>query len=304
MAATAIDLLAGNYTVTVTDDQGCTEEISIMISEPEVLVLDTEGTDPDCFDSGDGTATVTPSGGTTPYTYDWGNGQLTETAIGLDGGTYTVIVTDANGCTESQSVNLVSPTEIVLTTDQENILCFEEATGTATVNPSGGTSPYTFQWNDGASQNTAMAVNLVAGNYIVTVTDDNDCTAEIAVDLTEPSAALDATGTSVDALCGVDNGSIDLTPTGGTAPYTFDWNNGEYDVEDPQNLSPGSYSVVVTDTNGCTFSTSIDVSTPSGLGATVDVTNVTCNGETNGLIDITVTGGLAPFDYDWDVDPK
>ena len=242
---TANNLLAGDYTVVVTDDHGCTEEISITIGEPDALVLDTDGTDPDCNDSEDGTATVTPTGGTGPYTYLWDDPgtQATATATGLDGGTFTVVVTDANGCTESQSVNLVAPTALSLTTTQSNVLCFGESTGDATVNPSGGTSPYTYQWDDGASQNTATAVNLSAGQYTVVVTDDNGCTESIMVDLTEPTAALDATGTSTDALCGVDNGTIDLTPTGGTTPYTFDWNNGEYTVEDPQNLSPGTYSV-------------------------------------------------------------
>ena len=213
--ATAVDLLAGDYIVTVTDTNGCTEEISITIDEPPLLSLETEGTDPDCNDSQDGTATVTPSGGTGPYTYLWDDpgAQTTATATGLDGGMVTVIVTDANGCTESQSVSLTAPQALSLTTSQTNILCFGESTGDATVSPSGGTSPYTYQWDDApVFQNTATAVNLAAGTYTVVVTDANDCTESITVDLTEPAAALDATGTSVDALCGVDNGSIDLTP--------------------------------------------------------------------------------------------
>ena len=302
--ATASNLLAGTYTPTVTDANGCTEEISITINEPPALVLDTEGTDPDCNDSGDGTATVTPSGGTAPYTYLWDdpNNQTGSTATGLDGGTYTPTVTDANGCSESQSVTLTAPTALSLTSTQTNILCYGDGTGDATVTPTGGTAPYEYLWDDGASQNTATAVNLPAGTYTPTVTDDNGCTAEIVVTLTEPGAALAATGTSTDAFCGVDNGTIDLTVTGGTPNYTYNWNNGEYTVEDPQNLSPGTYSVIVTDANGCTFTTSVDVSTPSGLGATVDITDATCNGEANGLIDVTVTGGAAPFDYDWDVD--
>ena len=191
ISSTAIDLLAGDYTVIVEDANGCTEQASVTITEPPLLELETTGTDPECYTSQDGTATVTPSGGTGPYTYLWDdlNGQTSSTASGLDGGTFTVLVTDANGCSESQSVNLIAPPALSLSTSQENILCYGESTGTATVTPSGGTGPYTYEWDDGASQNTATAVNLEAGTYTVIVTDNNDCTEQIVVDLTEPNSS-------------------------------------------------------------------------------------------------------------------
>ncbi len=296
--ATAIDLLAGNYTVIVEDANGCTEEASVIIEEPEALALSLTGVDPDCNQSLNGTATVTPSGGTGAYTYLWDDGQTTSTATGLDGGTIGVVVTDANGCSETESINLIAPPALSLMTSQENILCFGEETGTAMVTPNGGTGPYTYQWDDNASQNTATAINLAAGTYTPTVTDANDCTAEITVDLTEPTAALAATGTSTDALCGQDDGTIDLTVTGGTPPYTYEWSNNDTN-QDPQNLGPGTYSVVITDANGCTFTTSVQVSTPSGLEALVSVTDANCNGESNGQVDITVNGGVTPYDYQW-----
>ncbi len=296
--ATAIDLLAGNYTVIVEDANGCTEEASVIIEEPEALALSLTGVDPDCNQSLNGTATVAPSGGTGAYTYLWDDGQSTSTAIGLDGGLIGVVVTDANGCSETESINLIAPPALSLMTSQENILCFGEETGTATVTPNGGTGPYTYQWDDNASQNTATAINLAAGTYTPTVTDANDCTAEITVDLTEPTAALAATGTSTDALCGQDDGTIDLTVTGGTPPYTYEWSNNDTN-QDPQNLGPGTYSVVITDANGCTFTTSVQVSTPSGLEALVSVTDANCNGESNGQVDITVNGGVTPYDYQW-----
>ena len=300
--ATAIDLGAGTYTVIVTDANDCTETVSVIISEPTPVSITTDGTNPDCSNSGDGEASVTASGGTGPYEYLWDDGstQTTATATDLDAGTYTVIVTDDNGCTISESVTLEAPNAITLSTDQVNVLCTDEMTGTATVTANGGTPPLSYLWDDPATQNTATATGLAANTYTVLVTDDNGCTESIDVTLTEPAEVLSVSGTSTFALCGQTDGTIDLTVTGGTSPYDFDWNGSAGNVEDPQALGAGTYTVVVTDDNGCTASTSVTVDSPDSPSAVVVITDVNCNGEANGVMDITVTGGIAPYTYLWD----
>lgn len=301
--ATATGLVAGTYTVEITDASGCTETETIIITEPDAIVLTVDGNDPDCFDSLDGTATASASGGTGTLSYEWDTNPVQNgpTATGLDAGTYTVEVTDENGCTVTETIILIAPTALTLTTTQVNVLCFGESTGSATANPGGGTPPYTYSWTDAASQNTQTAVGLPEGDVDVEVMDANGCTITTTVTITQPAAALSATGTSTDASCGDTNGTIDLTVTGGTAPYSFDWGGAAPDTGNPTNLGPGTYTAVVTDANDCTTSVSVTVNTPSGLAATIATTNVSCNGLTDGVLDVTVTGGTAPYTYAWSV---
>ena len=302
VSQTATGLSAGAYTVVITDSNGCTESEDVTINEPTAIAISTSGTNPDCSSSGDGEVTVTASDGTPGYTYEWNTNpvQMSQTATGLDAGDYTVIVTDANGCTATQTQTLTAPNAINLSTSQTNVLCTGAGTGEATVTATGGTAPLSYSWNDGASQNTPTAVGLTAGTFTVEVTDDNGCTETISVTLTEPAEALSASGTSTDALCGQSNGTIDVTVMGGVSPYDYDWNGAAGNVQDPQNLGPGSYSVIVTDANGCTTTANIMVDSPDSPSATVAITDVTCNGESNGLMDITVSGGIQPYVFTWD----
>lgn len=299
--ATATGLSAGNYIVTVTDAAGCTLEESFTLTASPALNLSSSFTNPGCSTSSDGTATVVPTGGAGNFSYQWNtvSVQTTATATGLVAGDYTVTVTDQNNCTAQTTVSLVAPTALSATTTQQDIACFGESTGIAEVQVSGGTAPYSYQWDDAASQTSAQATGLASGTYNVLITDTNGCTVAASVTLTQPAAALSANGTSTDATCGTSNGSIDLSVSGGTGPYTYAWSGGAASVQDPTNLGPGTYTVVVTDANNCTTNVSITVSTPSGLEAQVATSNVSCQGVADGIVDITVIGGLSPYIFVW-----
>ena len=293
-------LASGTYTVTVTDANGCTAQTSVTITQPQApLALSTTQTNVGCFGNNTGSINLTVTGGTAPYTYAWSNNTSLEDPTGLASGTYTVTVTDANGCTSTTTVTITQPQAgLALSTTQVNVLCFGNSTGSVNLTVTGGTAPYTYLWsNQGTAEDpTGMA----AGAYTVTVTDANGCTAQTSVTITQPQAGLALSTTQVNVLCSGNNtGSINLTVTGGTAPYTYLWSN-QGTVEDPTGLTSGTYTVTVTDANGCTSTTTVTITQPQApLALSTTQINVGCFGNNTGSINLTVTGGTAPYTYAW-----
>lgn len=248
-AATANNLTAGTYSVTVTDNNGCSSVYTIVISEPVALTASATSTAATCGNP-TGTATAVASGGTGPYTYAWSNSQTTATATALAGGSYTVTVTDANGCSTVSTVVVANTgAPVVSVQSSTNILCAGGSTGSATVNATGGTSPYTYAWSPSGGTN-ATANNLTAGTYTVTVTGSDGCSQTQTLTLTEPPA-IQAVTAVTDEQCANGSGSISATVTGGTPGYTYSWSNGATTAT-ISGLSAGSYTLMVTDGNGCT----------------------------------------------------
>ncbi|NCX45269.1 MAG: adhesin, partial [Betaproteobacteria bacterium] len=168
--------------------------------------------------------------------------------------------------------------------------CFGNSTGSINLTVTGGVAPYTYAWTNNAT--TQNLTNIPAGVYTVVATDANGCTTTQTVTITQPQGALALSTTKVDVLCfGNSTGSINLTVTGGTAPYTYAWSNNTTQ-EDPQNLAAGTYTVTVTDANGCTAQTSVTITQPqAGLALSTTQVNVLCSGNNTGSINLTVTGG-------------
>ncbi|MBK9353828.1 MAG: SprB repeat-containing protein [Bacteroidetes bacterium] len=289
-------LCAGTYSVTITDKNGCTTTLSNIvianIAGPTATATVTNAT---CGQN-NGAINVTVSGGTAPYTYVWNNGTTTEDRTGLAAGTYSVLITDANGCTVNLTGivvnNTAGPNASMTKTDATCGNC----NGTIDVTVTGGTTPYTYLWNDGNTNQDRTG--LCAGTYSVTITDKNGCTTTLSNIVIGNIAGSTATATVTNATCGQNNGAINVTVSGGTAPYTYVWNNGTT-TEDRTGLAAGTYSVLITDANGCTVNlTGIVVNNTAGPSASMTKTDATC-GNCNGTIDVTVTAGTTPYTYLW-----
>lgn len=297
-------LIAGTYTVTVTDGNGCTSQSSVSITQPAAAVAlsVTSSQNISCYGGNNGFIDVTPSGGTPTYSYLWNNGTTTQDLNNITAGTYTVTVTDANGCSASQTVILSQPSAALglsLSMTQP-VACYGGNSGSASSSVSGGTLPYTYLWSTGAG--TSAISSLSAGVYSLTVTDANGCTANQSVSITQPSAALSSsiTATQPVSCFGGSNGSVNLSVAGGTSPYSYQWNNGAT-TQDLSNVIAGTYTVTVTDTRGCTTVNSVTVTQPSGAlnASAVASAGVSCFGGNNGAITLTVTGGTAAYSYQW-----
>lgn len=289
---------AGNYSVTVTDANGCTLVKDITLAQPAAsLSAITSKTDVLCTGAATGTANVAVLGGVSPYTYQWSSGQSTASVTGLQGGTYSVTVTDANGCTIEKDITITEPTALDVITHYTWPLCYGEANGTASVNVSGGIAPYTYLWSTGAT--TAGIENLPAGNYNITVTDGNGCSDTKIFELLNPYIlSIDEIITNNAACHGADSGSITInTMRGGTAPYSYLWSNGAT-TNYINNLAAGTYSVTVTDANGCSVSQTRTINQPAApMSATAIKTDVSCYGGANGYVTIDAQGGTAPYTF-------
>lgn len=295
---------AGSYTVTVTDANGCTNNSYIGNVTQPAAAMSVNGitTNVLCFGGNTGSINITPAGGTPGYTYLWSNGATTQDINSLAAGNYNVMVTDANGCTNSVYAATITQPAAALSVNgvSTNVLCFGGNTGSVNITPAGGTPGYTYLWSNGS---TTQDINsLAAGNYNVTVTDANGCTNNsFTANITQPAAALAVNGMSTNVLCfGGNTGSININAAGGTPTYTYLWSNGST-TQDIGSLTAGNYNVTVTDANGCTNNSFSAVITQPAAGISVvgNSTNVLCYGGTSGTINITPSGGTPAYSFLW-----
>lgn len=306
-AATASNLAAGNYTCTITDANGCTLQETFTITEPLAIIVGMSGSDENC-NSTDGTATASPSQGNAPYAYVWApGGQTTQQITNLSAGTYTCTVTDASGCSNFNTFTV------------NNVGCggapVAAFSGTPTTVCAGSTVAFTdlstnvptsWTWSfPGGSPSGSNAQNptitySTPGTYNVTLTATNASGSDpvtmngyITV-VAPPSAGGSVTHVSCN---GGNDGAIDLTPSG-NSPFTYLWTPSGQTTQDRSNLSNGSYTVVVTDVNGCTFQTSFTVNQPTALSRIMSKTDASC-ANNDGTATATPSGGTAPYTYVW-----
>lgn len=299
----ATGLAPGTYTVIVTDAVGTTTTGTVTILEPEQLIVTVTKIDPTVPGGNDGTATANVTGGTLPYTYLWDDplAQTTQTATGLVAGTYNVTVTDANGCTDDESITLVDPPAgLYVTVVVQDISCFGEVDGQATANVTGGVEPYSYLWDDPLAQTTATISNLPAGTYTVIVTDAEGTIASDFGVVIEPAQLITGITGINPSVAGGSDGEATATPTGGTVPYTYLWDDPlAQTTQTATGLSAGTYTVVVTDAHGCTDDETIILTDPTfALGGWVN-NHVSCYGGNNGSATVTASGGLEPYTYLW-----
>jgi len=297
-------LCIGNYTLTVTDANTCTDTRTVAITAPTPITLNTVIEPPTCGAS-NGTITAMPAAGNPPYTFNWlppvPAGQATSSVvINIAAGVYTVVVGDASACSSTITVvvsNIGGPTAATITST--NVTCYGACNGSAEVsNAVGGSPNYTYSWLSPAVSGS-VATNLCAGSYTAMVTDVNNCILYVPATITEP-VAIDDNETLVPANCnGNCNGSISLAPTGGTGSYTYVWSNGAT-TSSVTNLCPGNYSVTITDGASCTFTANYNLPAAITVTATTATTAPVCSGDCNGtILANNVGGGLAPYVYQW-----
>jgi len=294
-------LYAGDYDVTVTDSLGCTADSTFTIGQPTAVAIDSfQSGDVTIAGLGDGWAKVYASGGTPAYTYDWSSGGTTDSIFGLDGGNYSVDVTDANGCLATDNVTIYEPGVLIATVSaiQDTITCYGDADGSARATASGGTRPYSWDFSSGTIVEDTIATNLGPGYIKVTVTDFFGAKAYDSIRIVEPGELTVSGANLQDVSCfGYSDGGMDLSISGGTAPFSYLWSNGSTE-SNLTNISEGLFSVTVTDAHGCQDGTVGLINEPDSIEMSFSLTDA-CYGEASGEIDLTVSGGTPGYTYFW-----
>ncbi|MGI5822301.1 MAG: SprB repeat-containing protein, partial [Bacteroidales bacterium] len=299
------DIVAGYYTVTVTNAEGC-EVVSseIAVNQPaEALTATVVPTSPLCSD-GTGTIVVTATGGTPTYSYAWDPNTSDNIAnvTGLATGTYTVTVSDARGCKFIGSADIVIPAQIVKDPSSTitDVACHGDSTGAINFVATGGTGALQYSINSGSTyQDNGLFTGLFSGNYTITVKDANNCVVNFTDQIVDqPDEALAATITQVNINChGGATGEATVNATGGTTPYEYEWSTGAT-TAGITGLSAGTYGVTVTDDNDCTFETSVTITQlPEITLASSSIKHVECKGTSTGGITVVAQGGSGTFEY-------
>lgn len=289
----------GDYVVRVKDNVGCTGSITTTISAPSQIKASLSITDSKCANSYTGKIVVNAAGGigTFAYSIDGYNYQSSNVFSSLRAGNYLLRVRDAGNCTAYQAftINEPAPVQFVYV-NTSDVSCHNAKNGLILASATGGTGAISYSINGTTYSSLGSFADLAGGSYTVYAKDANGCISSQNVEIHEP-AELKLTSTVSDVSCANgNNGVIDITVTGGTGPYFYTWSNQAY-TEDQFNLAAGTYSVTVWDVNGCSLNRTFNIEQPSEpLTVNGVVKNTTGN---DGSIDITVSGGVAPYKYAW-----
>ena len=301
---------AGSYSVTVTDTHGCSETGTYNIAEPDAMSIAFEITQNQCDGEANAQIIAHVTGGSQPYDtpYSWSAGNVLNdsTINNLSAGNYIVTVTDANGCQKIDNTNIVDPVALTLTLDStHNVMCFNEINGDIYTTILGGTLPITdISWTgpNGYTGNTEDITGLESGDYNVTVTDNNGCTATLGpINISQP---LEITGVINNRLANKCNGdciaSVEVVVTNGVAPFTFNWDGNISNIDTVGNLCAGAHTLIISDTNGCSSQLiNYNISEPASIQIdAINTTDVTCNNGADGQIQITVSGGTPNYSFD------
>lgn len=300
--STITGLAPGVYYVTVTTSAGCVKNDTITITQPAAaLSYSLSQTNVTCNGMNNGTANIAAAGGTGPYTYLWNTTpiQTTASVTNLDAGLHSIVVTDDNGCSVSSSVSISQPNTLLANAMVINhVSCNGLADGYATVGASGGTGMYNYMWNTAPAQYIQTISGLAPGNYTATVTDANSCTTTSSITITQP-APLAIASAGFPATCnGSNNGQGIIIPAGGTPSYTYQWLPAGGTSASATGLSPGTYTAIATDANGCTISASITITQPSAVITAATGSTTICMGQ-NTTVSASATGGTGAYTFNW-----
>ena len=296
----------GTYTVTVSDENGCTVSTSVNIHEPDTLVsainIDSSIT---CFGLSNGGASASATGGIIPYTYSWNNNNTTSSITGVSANTYTVTITDQNGCTDSTSISFIQPDTLIASINLDsNVSCFGLSNAGATSIATGGTIPFSYVWSNTGP--TDHITGVIAATYTVTITDHNGCSDTASIELTQPDTLI--ASISIDSLItcfGDADGKLSSAATGGNGNYSYAWNTATNtsvfaNTSSVSALNSNTYYLTITDANNCSDTASIFLADPNLLTSTITIdSNVTCYGGSNGGLTSIATGGTGALSLLW-----
>lgn len=301
------NLLAGIYTVQVTDANGCATDTTIAISEPDSLSYTLTAQGSNCG-LNDGSVSVMVYGGQAPYSYNWaGNTTYTGNEVtGMSAGQYTLEINDSNQCTITIPVIIDLLNEPVVTTTTEDVKCNGQSTGSVQAVISGGVSPYTYaletrQYTNAQTSGQPQFNNLYAGTYIFTITDANGCVVNDTVQINEPEAITLVTDSIISPTCfGDHNGRAVVSGNGGIAPYTYTWLYDQHTGNMAANLNAGEYALSITDSNNCVMQTTVTIRQPEKLQSRITVQKpLLCYGDTTAVLSADVLGGVPQYTYLW-----
>ena len=302
------NLSSATYTVHVKDANSCIKDTTVFLPDATPILTFFNIKNPTCNHYTNGYINVTAYNTYSPYTYAIGAGPFgsTNTFNNLATGPYLIHIKDGHNCPKDTTITLVDSLAIQATFNLTNILCHSDSTGSIVVNASGGFGPaYTYALNAGAAVSTNSFGTLPAASYVVHIKDDSLCFLDTTIALTQPAAlAINPTITNVQCY-GTPTGQIVAVTTGGVTPYQFNINGGVYGTSNTfSSLTPGTYIVHVTDNNNCLKADTVAITSPAKLLITSVVqANATCNGQANGSLTVTATGGVTPYSYTVNANP-
>ncbi len=298
-AATINSLTAGTYSVTVTDSVGCSNTASFTLTEPTVLGFTVNNIqNVNCYGATNGAAAIHPTGGTTPYTFSWNNASTDSTLLNVAAGWYVLNLSDANGCTFIDSLEIQQPDSVSITIDSLYASSCGSSNGYLAIVLSGGTAPYQVMWSNGDT--TLSISNATMGNYTATVTDANGCTNAATFVMNQATTLAMSLDSLHHTICKNDSlGYIGLNISGGAAPVTISWNTGQ-NTPVISSLVGGTYIVTVSDNGGCSLTDTFHIQeSDSLLVQLVNQQNISCYGNNDGQLQVQVTGGAPPYQYVW-----
>ncbi len=305
-SSTANNVYASDWTAIVTDANGCIERTTFAVTQPSApLNVGITPSHVSCKNGNDGRIDLVVSGGTPSYSFNWGNGQSGQNATNLIAGEYNLVVTDANGCAFDSTITITEPTNrLEARIKQKNVTCFGDDNGEAEIIHTGGNPPYNYSWTTG--ENTSIVYLLDGGNYTGTITDGNGCVITMPFTIVEAQAPIAITGTITNVDCkGNGNGEINAVVSGGIQPYKYEWHDSYYahlynNAPTISSLEPDTYTLVATDTNGCSTELPFQVTEPA-LPLSLDdtVKHVSCRYGSDAFVDLTPFGGTAPYSFNW-----
>ena len=293
--ATNDQLCSGMYTVTVTDANLCFVTATYEITSPTPVVANASSTNETFLGFNDGTATASPFGGTPPYDYAWSNGEVTQTITGLAPGIYSVVVGDLFNCHGLDTVIVEEGPCMTMTGVVTDASCYGVCDGSIELLLVGGFPPYVISWNGPGG---SLDGELCAGDYTITASDNDGCIVVDTITVGEPNPLGSSSGSTSETIDGGD-GTAWVTPIGGTPPYMYLWSTGSMDSL-ITGLTAGTYDVTLTDAHGCTVVDSVQVEPFYCFHIIPDeVQHVFCHDSCEGLIFVTIQGGVGPFEYEW-----